>query len=266
GIVENYLALKQELAAQGHKVVTETDTEVIAHLVEQELHSTAASLEQAVRGAARRLNGAYAISVLSADEPDKIVVARNGPPAVVGLGEGEYFVASDVPGILHHTRNLYFLADGDVAVLTRKGVALTDLDGNPIERPIQRITWDPIQAEKGGYKHFMLKEIFEQPRAIRDTTLGRISLDTGKVFLAEMKISDEEFRRAPKINIAACGTSWHAATAGKFMIERLARVPVEVDYASEYRYRDPIADPSAIGLLITQSGETADTIAAQREM
>ena len=171
-----------------------------------------------------------------------------------------------MPGILHHTRNLYFLADGDVAVLTRKGVALTDLDGNPIERPIQRITWDPIQAEKGGYKHFMLKEIFEQPRAIRDTTLGRISLDTGKVFLAEMKISDEEFRRAPKINIAACGTSWHAATAGKFMIERLARVPVEVDYASEYRYRDPIADPSAIGLLITQSGETADTIAAQREM
>ncbi|MGB7189199.1 MAG: glutamine--fructose-6-phosphate transaminase (isomerizing) [Acidobacteriaceae bacterium] len=267
GIVENYLALKQELAAQGHKFVTETDTEVIAHLVEQELASGKSMLlEQAVRHAARRLNGAYAISVLSADEPDKIVVARNGPPAVVGLGEGEYFVASDVPGILHHTRNLYFLADGDVAILTRNGVALTDLDGNPIERPVQRITWDPIQAEKGGYKHFMLKEIFEQPRAIRDTTLGRISLDTGKVFLAEMKISDEEFRRAGKINIAACGTSWHAATAGKFMIERLARVPVEVDYASEYRYRDPIADPSAIGLLITQSGETADTIAAQREM
>jgi glutamine---fructose-6-phosphate transaminase (isomerizing) len=171
-----------------------------------------------------------------------------------------------VPGILHHTRNLYFLADGDVAVLTRNGVELTDLEGNRIERPVQRILWDPIQAEKGGYKHFMLKEIFEQPRAIRDTTLGRISLDSGKVYLSEMKISDEEFRKTGKINIAACGTSWHAATAGKFMIERLARVPVEVDYASEYRYRDPIADPSAIGLLITQSGETADTIAAQREM
>ncbi|HEY3930171.1 MAG TPA: glutamine--fructose-6-phosphate transaminase (isomerizing), partial [Candidatus Koribacter sp.] len=178
----------------------------------------------------------------------------------------EYFVASDVPGILHHTRNLYFLADGDVAILTKTGVELTDLDGNRVERPVQRILWDPIQAEKGGYKHFMLKEIFEQPRAIRDTTLGRISLDSGKVFLDEMKISDEEFRKTGKINIAACGTSWHAATAGKFMIERLARVPVEVDYASEYRYRDPIPDPSAIGLLITQSGETADTIAAQREM
>jgi glutamine---fructose-6-phosphate transaminase (isomerizing) len=271
GIVENYLALKQELATEGHKFVTETDTEIIAHLIEQEIASAADSgksmvLEEAVRRAARRLTGAYAISVLYANEPDKIVVARNGPPVVVGLGEGEYFVASDVPGILHHTRNLYFLADGDVAILTRAGVELTDLEGNRVERPVQRILWDPIQAEKGGYKHFMLKEIFEQPRAIRDTTLGRISLDSGKVFLSEMKISDEEFRNAGKINIAACGTSWHAATAGKFMIERLARIPVEVDYASEYRYRDPIAYPSAIGLLITQSGETADTIAAQREM
>src|SRR5271156_956028 len=271
GIVENYLALKHELALEGHKFVTETDTEIIAHLIEQEIASAANSgktmpLEEAVRRAARRLTGAYAISVISADEPDKIVSARNGPPVVIGIGEGEYFVASDVPGILHHTRNLYFLADGDVAVLTPSGVELTDLDGNRVERALQRILWDPIQAEKGGYKHFMLKEIFEQPRAIRDTTLGRISLDTGKVFLSEMKISDEDFRRATRINIAACGTSWHAATAGKFMIERLARLPVEVDYASEYRYRDPIADPAALGLLITQSGETADTIAAQREM
>jgi glucosamine--fructose-6-phosphate aminotransferase (isomerizing) len=271
GIVENYLALKHELSLEGHKFVTETDTEVIAHLIEQEITSAADSgktmpLEEAVRRAVRRLTGAYAISVISADEPDKIVSARNGPPVVVGIGDGEYFVASDVPGILHHTRNLYFLADGDLAVLTPSGVELTDLHGNRVERPLQRILWDPIQAEKGGYKHFMLKEIFEQPRAIRDTTLGRISLDTGKVFLDEMKISDEEFRRASRINIAACGTSWHAATAGKFMIERLARLPVEVDYASEYRYRDPIADPAALGLLITQSGETADTIAAQREM
>jgi glutamine---fructose-6-phosphate transaminase (isomerizing) len=271
GIVENYLALKYELASEGHKFVTETDTEIIAHLIEQELKSAADSgktmlLEDAVRRSVRRLTGAFAISVLSADEPDKIVAARNGPPVVIGLGEGEYFVASDVPGILHHTRNLYFLADGDMAILTLDGVQLTDFEGNPIQRPVQRIQWDPIQAEKGGYKHFMQKEIFEQPRAIRDTTMGRVSLDTGKVFLTEMKISDEEFRAANKINIAACGTSWHAATAGKYMIERLARVPVEVDYASEFRYRDPIADPTAIGILITQSGETADTLAAQREM
>jgi glucosamine--fructose-6-phosphate aminotransferase (isomerizing) len=271
GIVENYLALKQELVAQGHKFATETDTEIIAHLIEQELATAGQagkklSLEDAVRRTVHRLTGAFAISVLSADEPNKIVAARNGPPAIIGVGDGEYFVASDVPGILHHTRDLYFLADGDMAVLTPEGVTLTDFDGNPIERPLQRILWDPIQAEKGGYKHFMLKEIFEQPRAIRDTTLGRISLDTGKVFLAEMKLPEESFRQARNIHIAACGTSWHAATAGKFMIERLARIPVEVDYASEFRYRDPILDQRTIGLLITQSGETADTLAAQREM
>jgi len=271
GIVENYLALKHELTAEGHKFVTETDTEIIAHLIEQEMSSGAESgktmlLEEAVRRTVRRLTGAFALVAISADEPNKIVAARFGPPAVVGLGEGEYFVASDVPGILHHTRNLYFLADGDMAILTPDGVQLTDFAGNIIQRPVQRIHWDPIQADKGGYKHFMLKEIFEQPRAIRDTTLSRISLDTGKVFLSEMQLSDEDFRRAKKINIAACGTSWHAATAGKFMIERLARIPVEVDYASEYRYRDPIPDPDALGVLITQSGETADTLAAQREM
>ncbi len=271
GIVENYLELKRELQADGHKFVTETDTEIIAHLIEQEIKSAAESgktmpLEEAVRRAARRLTGAYAVSVISADEPDKIVAARNGPPAVIGIGEGEYFVASDVPGILHHTRNLHFLGDGEVAVITRDGVHLTDIEGNPLPLKIQRIQWDPIQAEKGGYKHFMLKEIFEQPRAIRDTTLGRVSLNTGKVFLSEMKISEQEFREATRIDIAACGTSWHAAVAGKYMIERLARVPVEVDYASEFRYRDPIIDPRAIGMLITQSGETADTLAAQREM
>ncbi|HUZ05363.1 MAG TPA: glutamine--fructose-6-phosphate transaminase (isomerizing), partial [Acidobacteriaceae bacterium] len=271
GIVENYLVLKQELTAQGHKFVTETDTEIIAHLVEAELQAAQKKghtipLEEAVRRAVLRLHGAFAIGVLSADEPQKIVAARSGPPAVLGLGDGEYFIASDVPGILHHTRDLYFMADGDMAVLTPAGIKLTDFAGNPVERKVQRINWDPIQAEKGGYKHFMLKEIFEQPRAIRDTTLGRISLDTGKVFLDEMQITEAEFRATTKINIAACGTSWHAGLAGKYMIERLARLTVEVDYASEYRYRDPIPEPTAIGLLITQSGETADTIAAQREM
>jgi len=271
GIVENYLDLKRELIAQGHKFVTETDTEIIAHLIEQvQTEADAAGqpipLEVAVRRAVKRLTGAFALGVLSATEPDKIVVARFGPPVIIGVGEGESFVASDVPGILHHTRNIYLLADGDMAILTLAGVKLTDFDGNPIERAITHIQWDPIQAEKGGYKHFMLKEIWEQPRAITDTTMGRVSLDSGKVFLGEMKISDEELAMASSINIAACGTSWHSALAGKYMIERLARLPVDVDYASEYRYRNPIPDRNALGLLITQSGETADTLAAQREM
>jgi len=271
GIVENYLDLKRELIEKGHTFVTETDTEIIAHLIEQiqqDAESTGAPvrLEDAVRQAVKRLTGAFALGVLSAAEPDKIVVARFGPPVIVGVGEGESFVASDVPGVLHHTRNIYLLADGDMAILTHAGVALTDFDGKPIQRNITRITWDPVQAEKGGYKHFMLKEIWEQPRAIRDTTLGRVSLDSGKVYLGEMKIGDEELAAASSINIAACGTSWHAALAGKYMIERLARLPVDVDYASEYRYRNPIPDRNALGLLITQSGETADTLAAQREM
>ncbi len=271
GIVENYLDLKRELTAQGHKFVTETDTEIIAHLIEQVQQDAASAgapipLEVAVRRAVKRLTGAFALGVLSAAEPDKIVAARFGPPVVIGVGDGESFVASDVPGILHHTRNIYFLADGDMAILTLAGVQLTDFEGNPIHRPITRITWDPVQAEKGGYKHFMLKEIWEQPRAITDTTLGRVSLDSGSVYLGEMKIADEELAAASSINIAACGTSWHAAQAGKYMIERLARLPVDVDYASEYRYRNPIPDRNALGLLITQSGETADTLAAQREM
>jgi glutamine---fructose-6-phosphate transaminase (isomerizing) len=292
GIVENYLSLKNALIAKGHKFVSETDTEIIAHLIEDELNMAAHSkpngkaapeantaeavltlkgkstipLEEAVRRAVKRITGAFAIGVLSAHEPNKLVAARMGPPAVIGIGDGEFFLASDVPGILHHTRNIHFLADGELAVLTKEGVTLTDFEGAPIPLKVQRITWDPIQAEKAGYKHFMLKEINEQPRAIRDTTLGRVSLDTGHVFLEKLDITDAEIRKASQITIAACGTSWHAGLAGKFMIERLARLPVEVDYASEYRYRDPIADPHAIGLLITQSGETADTLAAQAEL
>jgi glucosamine--fructose-6-phosphate aminotransferase (isomerizing) len=271
GIVENYLELKRELTAQGHKFVTETDTEIVAHLIEQvqkdaEKAGNPIPMEVAVRRTVKRLTGAFALVFLSALEPDKIVAARFGPPVVIGVGEGESFVASDVPGILQHTRDIYFLADGDMAILTLAGVKLTDFEGKPIQRKLTHIQWDPIQAEKGGYKHFMHKEICEQPRAVRDTTLGRVSLDSGKVFLGEMKLSDKELAEATSINIAACGTSWHAALTGKYMIERLARLPVDVDYASEYRYRNPIPDAKALGLLITQSGETADTLAAQREM
>jgi glucosamine--fructose-6-phosphate aminotransferase (isomerizing) len=263
GIVENYVELKQELEKEGHKFVTQTDTEIVAHLVEK--YMDGGPLEDAVRKTAKRLSGVYALVILSTKDPRKIVAARNGPPVVVGLGKDEYFVASDIPGILAHTRDIFFLSDGDIAVLTSKGVQVSDIDAKPVEPKIHHVTWDPITAEKGGFKHFMLKEIFEQPRAIRDTMLGRISQETGKVFLDQMEISEAEFRNFRNIKIVACGTSWHAGLAGKFMIERLAGVPVEVDYGSEFRYRNPIVDDRALVICISQSGETADTLAAQRE-
>jgi glucosamine--fructose-6-phosphate aminotransferase (isomerizing) len=265
GIIENYLQLKDRLSKNDHRFVTETDTEIVAHLIEEYL-KRGDNFEKAVSKATKELKGIFALSIINADEPDTVIAVRQGPPVVIGLGDGEYFVASDIPPILQHTRDVFFLGDGEIAILTKDAVRVTDFDGNSVQPSIQRITWDPIMAEKGGFKHFMLKEIYEQPRAVRDTVQGRISLDTGRVFLDEMKnITEADFRRINSIKIAACGTSWHAGLAGKYMIEQLARIPVEVDYASEFRYRDPVMDEKCLLLVISQSGETADTIAALRE-
>ena len=301
GIIENYLQLKDRLRQKDHRFVTETDTEIIAHLIEEYLRvgsptvregilnsaepggavarpSRRASeararnsnpetpFEAAVRAAVKDLRGIFALSIICADEPDTIISVREGPPVVVGLSDHEYFVASDIPPILDYTRDVFFLGDGEIAVLTKDSVRVTDFDGRPVEPTVQRITWDPIMTEKGGFKHFMLKEIYVQPRAVRDTVQGRISLDTGRVFLDKMEtLSEDDFRRFTTIKIAACGTSLHAGLAGEYMIEQLARVNVEVDYASEFRYRNPVLDENTLLVVISQSGETADTIAALRE-
>ncbi len=263
GIIENYLELKKELQSQGHEFKTETDTEIVAHLVEREMRDD--GLENAVRRALVYMRGMFAIVLVSVEDPEKIVAVRNGPPIVVGLGQDEFFVASDIPAILAHTRDVVFLGDEEMAIITRSGVQFTDYAGRAVSKTTQRVLWDPIAAEKGGHKHFMLKEIFEQPTAARDTILGRVSLDRGQIFLEDLNIPEEMFRTLQKVTIIACGTSWHAALVGKYLIEALAQVPVEVDYGSEYRYRNPIVASNELAIVITQSGETADTLAALRE-
>src|SRR6187455_245905 len=263
GIIENYLELKHELQGQGHVFKTETDTEIVAHLVEREMGTD--GLDNAVRRALKLMRGMFALVLVSVDDPEKIVAVRNGPPIVVGLGDNEFFVASDIPAILSHTRDVVFLGDEEMAVITRSGVVFTDYNGREVSKTTQRVLWDPIAAEKGGFKHFMLKEIYEQPTAARDTILGRVSLDRGEIFFEDLHIPAEKLQSLRKVIILACGTSWHAGLVGKYMLEALAQVPVEVEYGSEYRYRNPIVAPDELAIVITQSGETADTRAALHE-
>jgi len=267
GIIENYLSLRERLSEKGHAFVTDTDTETIVHLVSDCFEG---DLEAAVRGAIGELEGIFAIATMAVDDPQKIVAARQGPPLVIGLGQGQQFVASDVTPILAHSREVIFLDDGQIAVVTPAEVRVTDFDGKPVTAEPQHITWDPVTAQKGGYRHFMLKEIHEQPEAVRDSLVGRLERRRGTVEMPELEIDgrplDEDAARAlSKMFVLACGTSWHAGLVGKFWIESLAKLPVEVDYGSEFRYRDPLVPDNAVALSITQSGETADTLAAMRE-
>jgi glucosamine--fructose-6-phosphate aminotransferase (isomerizing) len=264
GIVENYLALREELKAQGVAFKSQTDSEVLAHLIEREM-GKGADLALAVRQALKRVEGSYALAVVSLDAPDRLVAARLGSPLVVGLGQGRLFLASDVTALLEHTREVVYLDEGEVVTIEKGGYQVTDLEGRPREKKPVKITWDSLQAEKAGYKHFMLKEIFEQPRVVEDTLRGRILKSEGDVFLEEIKFSDAEVRGLRKIFLIACGTSWHAALVGKFLIEDLAGIPVEVDIGSEFRYRDPLVTDKDLVIGISQSGETADTLAALRQ-
>jgi glucosamine--fructose-6-phosphate aminotransferase (isomerizing) len=265
GIIENYLELKHELQAAGHRFVTETDTEVVAHAIEQEMNANGNDLPSAFRAVLPRLIGIYALVAVSTDAPKTIVAARLGPPLVVGMGQDEFFVASDIPAILNHTKDMIFVDDHEMVVVHDDGPTFMNLEGQTIAKETTRIPWDPIMAEKGGYKHFMLKEIHEQPRGVRDTIVGRVSLESSEILLEEINFTDEELRDVERMAIVACGTSWHAGLVGKFLLERLARVPVDVDYASEFRYRKPLIDAKTLPVYISQSGETADTLAALRE-
>ena len=266
GIVENYLTLREELAAEGTVFNSDTDSETIVHLVEK-YYAAGSDLVSAVRQALRKLKGAHGIVVMSSREPDKIVAARigNAGGVVIGLGEGENYVASDLPAILEHTRRVMFLESHQMAVVSKESVLVTDLDGNPVDLPVQTISWDPVAAEKGKYRHFMQKEIHEQVRSLTDTLAGRVDFDEGKVILHELNLDAAKAKKIKRIVITACGTASHAGMVGKILIERIARVPVEVAIASEFRYADPLIDEDTVVLAISQSGETADTLAAMEE-
>ncbi len=264
GIIENYLYLRDKLASEGREFTSATDTEVVAHLIDSELEN-ADDLHHAVRKALSQIEGSYAFVVMSVNEPETLVVARNAAPMVLGRNENAAFAASDIPAVLEHTRKFVFLNDGDTAVLTREKTSIFDAQGLPVDRPEKLIQWDPISAEKQGYKHFMLKEIFEQPTRIIDTLRGRTDLDAGDINLNEVDLDDAFLEQVNKITIIACGTSYYSAMVGKYLIEGHARIPVEVDLASEYRYRNPIVDGKTLCIAISQSGETADTLAALRE-
>ncbi|MCM3631051.1 glutamine--fructose-6-phosphate transaminase (isomerizing) [Paenibacillus glycanilyticus] len=262
GIVENYLDLKDELIAKGHRFVSETDTEVISHLVADEYDG---NVVEAVQRAVKRMRGAFALGVLTEFEPERLVAVRFASPLVIGIGEGENFIGSDIPAILEHTRNVYILNDGEMAVLTRDGVELMTTEGEFISKEIYHVDWDLVTAEKAGFDHFMLKEIYEQPKAYRDTMLGRIAEDGKSVNLQELTMTADYVKSIRKVHIVACGTAYHAGMVGKTVIESLARIPVETDVASEYRYRSPIITPDTLVIVVSQSGETADTLAALRE-
>ncbi|HEY6009339.1 MAG TPA: glutamine--fructose-6-phosphate transaminase (isomerizing), partial [Geobacteraceae bacterium] len=264
GIIENYLAMKEMLIGRGRVFRSETDTEVIAHLVDERLKETH-DFEKAVRQALQELRGAYAVCILCKQEPETLIAAKQGSPMVVGLADGELFVASDIPAILAHTREMVFMEDGELVVFRGGVPAFSTIAGAPLAKQPRHIDWSPLMAEKGGYKHFMLKEIYEQPRAVRDTIAGRLQEEEGDVFLEEMQLAPAELAAIQRIVVIACGTSWHAGLVGKFLIEEHCRLPVEVDIASEFRYRNPVIDERTLLVLISQSGETADTLAAMRE-